>query len=118
MAIEILHWYTTAFAMSKKKADSRKPARRSAISQAVRIQVLAQAGYMCGNPRCRNLLGIELHHIVWVRDGGPSALNNLIPLCALCHALHTRGEIDQKAIEQWKLILGLVGDSLDRDSID
>jgi HNH endonuclease len=73
---------------------------------------------MCGNPRCRNLLGLDLHDIQAVRKDGPNTPENLIPLCLLCHGLHTRGEIDRRAIEQWKLILSLVGEALDRDSMD
>jgi hypothetical protein len=96
----------------------KKGRKRKAIPRSVQIQVLAQAGYMCGNPRCRNLLGLDLHHIEPVRDNGPNTPDNLIPLCMLCHGLHTRGEMDRKAIEQWKLILSLVGDALDRDSLD
>lgn len=31
---------------------------------------------MCGNPRCRHILTLELHHIVWVRDGGGNEASN------------------------------------------
>ncbi len=64
-----------------------------------------EAGYKCANPVCRHVLTLELHHIVWVKDGGGNSAWNLLALCANCHALHTRGQIPREAIRHWKGIL-------------
>lgn len=64
-----------------------------------------EAGYKCGNPACRHILTLELHHIVWVKDGGGNDTFNLLALCPNCHALHTAGHIPQEAIRHWKGML-------------
>ena len=43
---------------------------RRSVARAVKAAVLLEAAYRCGSPRCRHTLTLELHHIVWVRDGG------------------------------------------------
>jgi hypothetical protein len=75
------------------------------IPPAVRSAVLLEAAYRCGNPRCRHILTLELHHIVWVRDGGGNGPENLIALCPNCHSLHTAGHIPSEAIYAWKALL-------------
>jgi hypothetical protein len=99
----------------RARTSSRRPRQ---ITPATRLQVLAEAGYMCGNPRCKHILTLELHHIEWVRDGGGNDVANLIALCSNCHDLHTKGHIPRRAIEAWKQMLMLVSSSLDRDSMD
>lgn len=79
-------------------------ARRS-IPAPVRRAVLLEAAYRCGNPRCRHVLTLELHHIVWVRDGGGNVPENLIALCPNCHSLHTAGHIPAEAVQSWKGVL-------------
>ncbi len=39
-------------------------ADRTKVSAAAREEVLCEAGYMCGNPRCRHIFTLALHHIV------------------------------------------------------
>ena len=79
--------------------------------------VLLEAGYMCGNPRCRHVLTLELHHMLWVRDGGGNEPSNLIALCPNCHALHTQGYIPAGAIRVWKgLLISL--NSVNRANLD
>jgi len=60
---------------------------------------------MCANPRCRHILTLELHHIVWVKDGGGNEPSNLLALCPNCHSLHTNGHIPAEAIRVWKSML-------------
>jgi len=64
-----------------------------------------EAGYKCGNPACRHILTLELHHIVWVRDGGGNQPSNLLALCPNCHSLHTAGHLPVEAIRHWKGML-------------
>ena len=73
---------------------------------------------MCGNPRCRHILTLELHHIVWVRDGGGNEPANLLCLCPNCHALHTAGHIPQSAILHWKGALEALNHAFSRESRD
>lgn len=80
-------------------------AKRKAIPQAVKELVLMEAGYHCGNPGCRQILTLELHHIEWVRDGGTNEQDNLIALCSNCHTQHTKGYIPKDAILTWKSLL-------------
>ena len=71
----------------------------------MRQVVLLEAGYKCANPICRHILTLELHHIVWVKDGGENEPSNLLALCPNCHALHTKGHIPEHAIYTWKSML-------------
>jgi hypothetical protein len=102
----------------------RKPTRtqikkpRTNIPLGIKLQVLAESGYMCANPRCKHILTLELHHLEWVRDGGGNEPSNLIALCSNCHDLHTRGHIPKNALDAWKQMLLLVNGSLDRESLD
>jgi hypothetical protein len=48
---------------------------------------------------------LELHHILWVKDGGGNEPENLLALCPNCHSLHTNGHIPEQAIRTWKSLL-------------
>ena len=89
----------------RKRSSPRKAAPRRKPSPAVRQLVLVESGYKCGNPTCRAMLTLQLHHIEWVKDGGLSDPGNLLPLCGYCHDLHTQGRIPAEAIRVWKGIL-------------
>jgi HNH endonuclease len=78
---------------------------RTRIPDATRALVLLEAGYKCANPTCRHILTLELHHIVWVKDGGENEVDNLLALCPNCHSLHTHGHIPVQAIVTWKSLL-------------
>lgn len=90
---------------------------RTAIPQAVKIQVLTEAGYRCAVPTCRNILALDLHHIVEVNDKGPNEPYNLIALCPTCHALYTRGTISKEAINAWKTMLVALNHVFDQETI-
>lgn len=79
--------------------------------------VLLEAGYRCANPVCRNILTLEIHHIVWVKDGGGDTVGNLLALCSQCHDLHTYGHIPAAAIRTWKSILVSIGNA-NRTNLD
>ena len=78
---------------------------RKAITPANRQLILMEAGYKCANPNCRHVLTLEVHHIVWVKDGGGNDPENLVALCPNCHSLHTAGNIPADAIRCWKSLL-------------
>lgn len=92
--------------------------KRKAIPASVQEAVLREAGYMCGNPRCRHVLTLELHHIQWVRDGGGNEPLNLLALCPNCHSLHTAGHIPESAIRHWKGMLEALNHAFGRKSVD
>ncbi len=87
-------------------------------SPSVRDEVLREAGYKCANPTCRNILTLQLHHMIWVRDGGGNEATNLIALCGHCHDLHTNGHIPQSAIRHWKGLLHALNHAFSAESMD
>jgi len=48
---------------------------------------LHESGYRCGNPVCRTILTLDIHHLTRI-EGGPNTAENLLPLCPNCHAQH------------------------------
>ena len=99
-------------------ADRKRATRRIDPSFQTRLRVLTEAGYMCGNPVCRRVLTLELHHIAWVKDGGGNEPSNLLPLCANCHSLHTRRHIPTATIRHWKGMLIALSNAFDREGMD
>lgn len=93
------------------------PRRQSPPTQLVR-QVLTESGYRCAVPTCRNILALDIHHIVEVSDGGPNELANLLALCPTCHALFHRGNISRESIYAWKGILVSLNRAFDFAAID
>ncbi len=90
---------------------------RTKIPHNVVNSVLIEAGYRCAVPTCRNILAIDMHHIVEVKDGGPNEPSNLLALCPTCHALYTRGTIPKEAINAWKTMLVALNHAFDQESI-
>ena len=66
-----------------------EPAMNRNPPPSMRDEVLREAGHKCANPTCRNILTLQLHHMVWVKDGGGTEAINLIALCGHCHDMHT-----------------------------
>ena len=71
---------------------------RTKVPSSVIREVLIEAGYRCAVPTCRNILALDLHHIIEVQEGGINEQANLLALCPTCHALYTRGNIPKEAI--------------------
>lgn len=92
--------------------------KRRAPSPSVRDEVLREAGYKCANPTCRNILTLQLHHMVWVKDGGTTDATNLIALCGHCHDQHTHGHIPSSAIRHWKGLLHALNHAFNKESMD
>ena len=91
-----------------ESSESQRPEHkmtRTKIPSHTRQLILIEAGYKCANPTCRNILTLELHHMVWVKDGGVNDPNNLLALCPNCHSLHTYHHISEQAIRTWKSLL-------------
>ena len=88
------------------------------VPESVRREILMEAGYRCAIPTCGHILTIDIHHIVWLKDGGGNDPSNLLALCPNCHALHTKGEIPQAAIRHWKGMLVALNHAFDRRGMD
>jgi HNH endonuclease len=91
---------------------------RKTIPKATVIQVLTEAGYRCAVPTCRQILAIDIHHMVEVSEGGGNDQQNLLPLCPTCHALYHRGTISSDAIYAWKATIVSLSQAFDTQSID
>lgn len=82
---------------------------------------MVEAGHRCAVPTCRQTSGLEVHHIVDYARVKKHEFDNLILLCAICHARATKGEIDRKAIRAYKanlrILNGRYGD-LERRVLD
>jgi hypothetical protein len=104
--------------MGKKGSAEAKEADRKKIPVAVQHGLLMEAGYKCGNPACRNVITLELHHIQYVSEGGGNDPINLLVLCPYCHAMHHAGHIPLAAIKHWKGMLIALNEAFDRASMD
>ena len=91
---------------------------RKALPQDVRRRVLHEAGYKCGNPVCRTIVTLDIHHVVPVAEAGKNEPENLLVLCPNCHALHHRGEIPIESLRAWKMLLLAINEAFDRRSVD
>jgi HNH endonuclease len=91
---------------------------RKTIPTTVTLQVLTEAGYRCAVPTCRNILAIDLHHMVEVSEKGGDTLGNLLALCPTCHALFHRGTISRDSIYAWKLMVVSLSHAFDTNTID
>lgn len=74
---------------------------RPEVPTALKRALLVEAGHRCAIPTCRQT-PIELAHIKpWVKVQ-EHTFDNLIALCPTCHSRFDRGEIDRKAMLQYK----------------
>lgn len=84
----------------------------------VRQQVLHEAGYKCANPACRHPQTLDVHHLIYVSEGGADMQENLLPLCKNCHDLHHKGDIPTESLRAWKMLLMALNAAFDRRAID
>lgn len=91
---------------------------RRKIPQQVVVQLLTEAGYRCAVPTCRNILALDMHHIVEIAEGGTDQPANLLPLCPTCHALYHRGHIPRESIFTWKTVLVSLSQAFDTNTVD
>jgi hypothetical protein len=108
--------------MAKRRSESRKAKAgdtvRPKIPFAVKQQVLVEAGYKCARPVCHNVIALDLHHVIYVGDGGGNEASNLLPLCGYCHDMHHREHFPSEAIRVWKGLLVALNHAFDRRSMD
>jgi hypothetical protein len=77
-----------------------------------------EAGYICGNPACRNVITLEIHHRQYVSEHGGDDPSNLLVLCPYCHSMHHAGQIPVEAIRLWKGLLVALNQGFDRRGMD
>jgi hypothetical protein len=92
--------------------------RRKDIPATVRQQVLMEAGFKCGNPACRNVITLDIHHIVHVSEDGGNEPLNLLALCPYHHAMYHAGHIPIEAIRHWKGMLLALNSAFDVRGMD
>lgn len=74
---------------------------RPSISQALKREVLIEAGHRCAIPTCRQET-VEIAHIEPWTKVKEHKFANLIALCPTCHTRFDKGEIDKKAMNIYK----------------
>jgi hypothetical protein len=104
--------------VAKKTPSLPREADRKKLPVAVRHQLLMEAGYMCGNPACRNVITLDLHHIEYVSAGGGDEPSNLLVLCPYHHEMHHAGQIPVEAIRMWKGLLVALNQAFSKESMD
>jgi hypothetical protein len=83
------------------------PAGRPAVPAELKRDVLIEAGHRCAIPTCRSTT-TEIAHIKPWAEVKEHTFDNLIALCPNCHTRYDHGEIDRRAMLQYKANLGLV----------
>jgi hypothetical protein len=92
--------------------------KRMSIPQPTRTAVLHESGYRCGNPGCRGIITLDIHHIEYVSEGGGNGTENLLPLCPTCHALHHAKQIPVELIRAWKMLLLSLNNGFSKVAVD
>ncbi len=81
-----------------------RPTLPRPLDRAVKVE----AGHRCAIPTCRQH-PIEVAHVEPRKsDGSNDVFDNLIALCANCHARYDKGEIDRVAMRQYKANLAVL----------
>jgi hypothetical protein len=75
---------------------------RPSIPEAIKRDILIEAGHRCAIPTCKNSANIDLHHIVPWEKSKEHKAENLIALCPNCHRLAHDGSIDKKSLLKYK----------------
>jgi hypothetical protein len=96
---------------------SAAKSRKKIVSDS-RLIVLTESGYRCAVPTCRQILALDLHHLLEVSEGGGDDPTNLVALCPTCHALYHRGTISRESIYVYKAMLVAITRAFDVEAID
>jgi hypothetical protein len=81
--------------------------KRPDIPRPLEREVLVEAGHRCAIPTCRHPTTEIAHIIPWAKVK-EHTFDNLIALCANCHARHHRNEIDRKSLLRYKANLTIL----------
>lgn len=76
-----------------------------------------EAGHRCAIPTCRHI-DVDVHHIIFVEEGGDDVYDNLIAICPNCHRMAHQGKIDRKALRIYKANLRFLHDKYSNAEMD
>lgn len=102
----------------RQKQKIGKPRERKKLPRRTAELVLAEAGYRCAIPTCREVLTLDIHHMWEVSAGGGDDPSNLIALCPNCHRRYHQGDIPATAIYSYKAMLVAISRAFDLEGID
>jgi len=68
-----------------------------------------EAGHRCAIPTCHQV-PVEIAHIIPWEQVKEHSFDNLIALCPTCHSRFDKGEIDRRAMQQYKDNLSILND--------
>jgi hypothetical protein len=69
----------------------------SVVAPPLRRKVLARDGHRCRH--CGSRRSLHVHHVHWRSKGGPTALPNLVTMCAKCHGLVHAGMLHVEPVD-------------------
>lgn len=84
----------------------------------LRDRVLHEAGFRCGNPACRVPLTLDAHHLAPACAGAATAAEDLLCLCAGCHAMLAGGAFTRDTLRVWKQVSHSLVEAFGRDAPD
>ena len=70
------------------------------------------------NPKCPNLITLQIHHIQYVSKGGSDESSNLLVLFPYCYTMHHAGHIPVEGIRLWKGLLLALNQAFDRNGME
>ena len=80
---------------------------RPAVPAELKRRLLQEAGFRCAVPTCRTIDPLDIEHIDGWAKVKEHKFENMIVLCANCHARVTRGKIPKSAIRNYKANLAV-----------
>jgi len=104
-----------------RSLKAKSGSHRKKLTLVQKHDLLLEAGYRCGNPRCTVILAVNIlqdHHIVHVNEQGGNQLSNLLVLCPNCHSLYHANQISRGAIRHWKGLLVALNHAFDRRGME
>lgn len=81
-------------------------------------RILCESGHRCAIPTCREIIKVDIHHIVPLKECKEHKYENLIALCPNCHRMADRGDIDRKSLRIYKANLRYAHDRFSNLEVD
>ena len=88
------------------------------IPAELKRRVLCEAGHRCAIHTCREIIEVDIHHIVPWSECQKHDYENLIALCPNCHRRADRGYIDRKSLRIYKANLRYAHDKFSQFEVD
>ncbi|WP_081380638.1 HNH endonuclease [Rhodovulum sulfidophilum] len=81
---------------------------RPSVPASLKRRLFEEAGYRCAIPTCRATSALQMEHIEDWAKVQKHEFENMIVLCANCHARVTTGEIRKDAVRAYKRNLAII----------